>query len=110
MKGFYWRWAASTFIGTIYQKKYCPTWDAALNRLIDKYWAEIEVGDYTATLGGTQVWIGNAFYAYGYQYGAPFEMRPSLHTMRRLDSLVHHVQAAKLEEKRKTHLKQVEGL
>lgn len=107
MKNFYWRWATSTLFGTLYLKKYCPAWDAALNRLIDKHWEAIEVGAHTAKLGDAQVWISNAFYAYGTQYGGAAELRPSVRTMRRLDSLIRHVQDKRDEEVRQEHLKQM---
>lgn len=109
MKNFYWRWAASTFFGSLYQKKFCPEWDAALNRLIDKHWRDVQVGEHTATLGNVDVWIGNAFYAYGHQWSGLAEFRPSLRTMRRMDSLVRHIQEKKQAEKRAAHLKQVGG-
>ncbi len=100
MNNFYMRWASSTWFGLLYQKKYSAEWDAALNRLIDKHWQSVKVDRYTATLGGVEVWISNAFYAYGTHYRAEFEVRPSVKTMRRLDSLVIHAQQ-KIQEQKK---------
>ncbi|MBX9404805.1 hypothetical protein K5E40_03830 [Pseudomonas baetica] len=109
MSSFYWRWATSTLLGTHYLRKYCPKWDAALNRLIDKHWESVEVGEHTAKLGEAHVWISNAFYSYGTQFMGVAEFRPSVRTMRRLDSLVRYEQAKKEEKKREEHLKQMEG-
>lgn len=109
MKSFYWRWATSTLFGTAYLKKYCSAWDAALNRLIDKHWESIEFGLHTAKLGDVEVWISNAFYAYGTQYRGVAEFRPSVRTMRRLDSLIRYMQDKQEEEARQEHLKQVGG-
>jgi hypothetical protein len=107
---FYLRWASSTFLGTSYQKEYSVEWDAALNRLIDKHWETVEVKDHYAVLGDVKVWISNAFYAYGFQYGAGLEFRPSLRTMRRLDSLVGYSQQKLNEAKRAAYEEQLEGL
>ena len=109
MKSFYWRWATSTLFGALYLKNYCPEWDAALNRLIDKHWESIDVGPHTATLGDAQVWISNAFYSYGTQYGGAAKFRPSVRTMRRLDSLIRYTQDKQEQEKRQEHLKEMEG-
>jgi hypothetical protein len=100
MKNFYFRWATSTFFGASYQKEFSAEWDAALNRLIDKHWQTVNVGEHYAVFGQTKVWIGNAFYAYGFQYDAGLEFRPSLRTMRRLDSLVNYSQQKSAELKR----------
>ena len=109
MMSFYWRWAVSTFCGLLYLKKYCPEWDAALNRIIDKHWESIEVGAHTAKLGSAEVWISNAFYSYGTQYQGSAEYRPSVRTMRRLDSLIRHMQDKQEQERRQAHLKQMRG-
>ncbi|WP_439885629.1 hypothetical protein ACTACK_10470 [Pseudomonas syringae] len=109
MKNFYWRWAVSTFCGLAYTKKYSPEWDAALNRLIDNHWESIQVDRHTAKLGSAEVWISNAFYAYGSQYGGVYEFRPSVQTMRRLDSLIGHMQEKIEQEKRQEHARQMES-
>lgn len=108
MKNFYLRWAASTWFGLTYNKKYSAEWDAALNRLIDKHWESIEVGRHTARLGNAEVWISNAFYAYGTQYGGVYEFRPSVKTMRRLDSLIWHMQQKIEQELSQQYAKQME--
>jgi hypothetical protein len=110
---FYLRWAGSTMLGTHYLKKFCPLWDAALNRLIDKHWRDVKVDGHVATLGDTTVWVSNAFYAYGYcwnRYGGHNEFRPSLQTMRRLDSLVRHIQGKREADERAKYLQSVKGL
>jgi len=105
MGTFYIRWAASTFFGTLYQEKYCPEWDDAVNRLIDKHWSDAKLDDYTVTLGGVEIWISNAFYSYGYHWRmhADPQFRPSVRIMGRLDSLVRHIKA-------KRHDKYVEAM
>lgn len=110
MSSFYYRWATSTFLGASYHKKYSAEWDAALNRLIDKNWEFVEVEEHYAVLGGVKVWISNAFYAYGFQFDAGLEFRPSLKTMRRLDSLVGYSQRKLAEAKRAAYEAQLEGL
>lgn len=107
---FYMRWASSTWLGTHYLKQFCPLWDAALNRLIDKHWQDVKVDTHYATLGETKVWIENAFYSYGGCYeglGGNGEFRPSLRTMRRLDSLVRHVQDDLEAKRRAAYLQKV---
>lgn len=110
MNNFYIRWASSTYLGITYLKPFSAEWDAALNRLIDKYWQSAEVGTHYVVLGKTKVWIENAFYSYGTQYDAGSEFRPSLKTMRRLDSLVGHIKAKLDAEKKAAYLQQLEGL
>ncbi|KIQ60196.1 hypothetical protein RL74_06805 [Pseudomonas fluorescens] len=110
MRNFYWRWAVSTCFGMGYLKEYCPEWDAALNRLIDRHWESVQVGAHTAQLGKVRVWIENAFYAYGTEYGAGAEFRPSVRTMRRLDSLVRHMQDREEDKKRNQYLARVRAL
>lgn len=107
MSNFYWRWATSTWFGSLYQQEFCPAWDAALNRLIDKHWRDAVVDSHCAEFGGVRVWISNSFYSYGHQWGGLAEHRPSLRTMRRLDSLVRHIQDKQQAEKRAEHLKQM---
>ncbi|WP_416425612.1 hypothetical protein RAM80_07600 [Pseudomonas sp. App30] len=108
--GFYWRWAESTLFGTCYNKPFSAAWDAALNRLIDRYWDTAKVGQYFVILGDTKVWIENEFYSYGTQYESGMEFRPSLRTMRRLDSLVRHIKAQRDAEKKAENDRQLEEL
>lgn len=109
MKNFYVNWATSTLFGLLHSKKFCPDWDAALNRLLDKHWSDVKVGECTATLGNVDVWIENAYYCYGHQWNGLAETRPSVRTMCRLDSLVGHIRDRKEEEKRAAYLKQIGG-
>ncbi|UBT78790.1 hypothetical protein LCH33_002154 [Pseudomonas amygdali] len=110
MNNFYARWAMNTWFGLLYQYRFCPIWDAALNRLIDKHWKSVVVGEHTANLGGVDIWISNRYYAFGHEF-ASFQSarRPSVWTMRRLDSLVRHVQERQLAEMEASRIKKMEG-
>ncbi|MHA6128893.1 hypothetical protein ACX3YD_22360 [Pseudomonas fluorescens group sp. PF-1] len=109
MKAFYVNWATSTLFGLLHNKKFCPEWDAALNRLLDKHWHDVKVEECVVKLGNVEVWIENAFYCYGHQWNGLTEFRPSLKTMCRLDTLVRSIHDKRKAEKRSAYLKQVEG-
>ena len=65
-------------------------WDAALNRLMDKYPVTL-AGACTVYLGGVEVWVGNYPYAYGNPYSPQKDVLPSVATRKRLKSRVDEV-------------------
>lgn len=82
---FYLMWAASSWFGLLHAHKYCPVWDEALGKLLDKHEEDARVGVFTMNLGGVQVWTSNAFYGYGNIWeGGVDKRRPSLRNMYRL--------------------------
>ncbi|WP_147477650.1 hypothetical protein [Pseudomonas coronafaciens] len=109
MRSFYIRWAMSTWFGLIRMHKYCPEWDAALNRLIDKHWQTVSIEGCTARFGEVEVWIANRYYAFGHEWGSGQHFRPSVHTMRRLDSLISHLEGLQLAKEKEAHRKKMEG-
>lgn len=113
MTNFYVRWACSTWFGLLHQQKYCHYWDQELNLLIDHHWQDaVMTSRCTIEFGETSVWIGNAFYAYGNEYGcagARIDVRPSIKTMKRLDSLVRHVAEEAAKERLDSIRRSVEG-
>lgn len=67
----YFSHALYTVLG-YYQEPFSAEWDDVLNKLLDAAERkEIRVflmNGYSIRLGGTEVWIGNEFYSYGYVY------------------------------------------
>jgi len=103
MISFYINWASSTLFGLLHGNKFNPSWNAALNRLIDNHHLDARVGDggFTVDLGGHEVWIENRFYAFGYSYTSERDrqFRPSVKTMCRLWLLVAPM-VAEIERKK----------
>ena len=101
---FYLEWATTTFFGLVYKCKYSKHWDIKLNQLIDKHWqtACLDSGHYCVQLGDVQVWIANAYCAFGDMYKGGHKVfqnkRPSVRTMFRLTRLVHHLKEKQLDE------------
>lgn len=78
-------WAESTWFGLLNLHRYCPEWDKALGSLLDKHGKQIQIGKYTASLNGVEVWIGNPLYSFGHIHESGIkERRPSLWNMYRL--------------------------
>ena len=82
---YYLEWAYCTWFGLISLKEYCPTWDAKLNDLLDRYSDTAELNSYALLLGDNEIWISNRFFSYGNLMGE--KTRPSIKTMIRLAKL-----------------------
>ena len=109
--GFLARWAATTWFGILHQEKYCPEWDKALGRLLDKHGADAHVGAHTTTLGSYEVWTSNAFYAYGHVYGSDLpKRRPGLWNMYRLHWYAEAKRAEYKAKKRREYAAEMENI
>ena len=70
----------------VMEHPYSKHWDIKLNEMLDKENNVKIVSDFTARVGGMDVWIGN----YPYAYGNPktLDIRPSRATIERLHKAV----------------------
>lgn len=104
---FHLRWFMSTWCGLLYNRRFCAEWDKKLSRLIDLHGDSATVTRYTVILGEHEVWIENAFYAYGYLYGSRLpQKRPRVRTMQRLDLIVQAGKRLEVDD----YVAQVRGL
>jgi hypothetical protein len=84
---------------------YNEIWDRELNNLLDNYKLK-DIDNYTATLNGVEIWIGNYPYAYGTVHTNGHYGRPSRSTIYRLRQRVK-VDSMTLEEVRDYKLSQI---
>ena len=111
MIGFYLEWAVSTIFGLCYQEPFGKEWDKKLSDLLDATPCdEAKLGTYTHQLGNCEVWVGNKYYSYGHlnKYFAGdirywrddhIEQRPSIKTMRKLNTYVESIRETQRKEK-----------
>lgn len=98
------KWVCSTWLGTLYQERYCPEWDAALGALLTKHGEKIEVGRHTSSINGVTIWTANAFYAYGHIYnGGASCCRPGLWNMYRLWWLTQAASQPRKQQEREAY-------
>lgn len=111
MIGFYFEWAVSTSFGLCYQEPFGKEWDKKLNELLDATpYTEAKLGNYTLQIGNCEIWVANKYYSYGhlnkyftssvrYWHDDHIAQRPSIRTMRKLNTYVEAIRAEQAKVK-----------